>query len=159
MITNKIITFKPVKKGGRILHFKINLHNKHTGMIDYETFKEIENGAILSICGSFRANGCFCQTNTQFKQYIDFLKESDQEIVRKLIDIWGNYHLNDLVPGCKLQEDTLIDFGLKYDKYTYEKVCNYLNEKDVLYCNGYKYGSSWLYKSIPEDVISFLQSL
>jgi len=67
----------------------------------------------------------------------------------RLVEIWKEYHLNDLQAGTDKQMDALKGFNTDYDKQ-----CEYLDSINLLYDDGYKYGTSWKYKQIPNDVIN-----
>jgi hypothetical protein len=60
-----------------------------------------------------------------------------REIVR-LIDIWNEWHLNDMQPGCEHQPAE------------FDAVCPH---------SGYKYGTRWLVKVVPDDVLAELRNI
>ena len=78
--------------------------------------------------------------------------------VLKIQSIWNRWHLNDMRAGTPKQEDFIREWKLS-NKYSYDKACEALAEADLLYDNGYKYGSSWLKEELPTDIIKYLFSL
>lgn len=84
----------------------------------------------------------------------------------KLLDVWSQWHLNDMSPACEHQralgwESELVD-PTKPKTQDNMKGWNHppaghLGEPCPV-C-GYKYGSAWLKRELPADVIEFLQSL
>ncbi len=77
-----------------------------------------------------------------------FTKGWDTDLWLDFLDIWKEWHLNDLQAGCIHQRE----MGWSrdgYDKHPSEPcpIC------------GYKYGTAWLKKDVPESVILFLDRL
>lgn len=65
------------------------------------------------------------------------------ETVERIKDIWAEYHLNDMSPNCEHQ-------GV-YNASDYVTV----EAAETAKCpHGYKYGSAWLLKEIPEDILN-----
>lgn len=90
------------------------------------------------------------------------------ELIEKFLLTWDMWHLNDLQAGSPAQRAHLATFKfdrtLHSDHYSWAKEVlteaglqpdpNYLhNDKP------YSYGSAWLRKEVPADVIAFLESL
>ena len=73
-------------------------------------------------------------------------KDWPRKRILKLLSIWERWHLNDMQAGCEHQR-TL--GWTSYDEHPSEPCPT---------C-GYKYGSAWLYESLPQDVIDFIQPL
>ena len=68
-----------------------------------------------------------------------------KEMVDKLCDIWGRWHLNDMRAGCEHQRA----LGWEGESYI---------GKPCPVC-GYKYGTAWLKEEVPSGVIKWLESL
>lgn len=79
------------------------------------------------------------------------LKFPANQKVQRITAIWRDWHLNDMKPGTEVQE-ALVK-GLPY-----EKACEVLEEADLLYDNGYMYGSSWLFREIPKEILAEIES-
>lgn len=116
----------------------------------------------LSICGDL-----WNSSHTDIVmggQCLDDLAQFDElfcnPLFKKLHRLWKTYHLNDLHPGTVKQEQALDDaekLGVKVSSY--DDSCKYLESIGLLEDGGYKYGSAWLYREIPEDDLNLIKSL
>ena len=107
----------------------------------------------------------------------------EQEEVRQLVEIWEEWHLNDLNAGCEHQRadkwhEKLI--SLDCDKWNGDSATrgnfnmkdgkamaiwvNHAEHPDGLLsapcpeCN-YRYGTKWLFRAVPDSVIKWLEKL
>jgi len=81
-----------------------------------------------------------------------FAKGWNQEMLDKFNDIWKEWHLNDLHPGCEHQRE------MGWEKeFNWNESSKWIN-KPCPVC-GYKYGTSWHAVEVPEEVLKFLSSL
>lgn len=109
---------------------------------------KFENG-ILSITGvespmpSGNCRGGCGQIVNNIPDYIP-AKGWTKEMLNTLQFIWNTYHLNDLTPNCQHMRDA---GKLDYESGYVCPVC------------GYESGSKWLSRTIPADVITWLESL
>lgn len=79
----------------------------------------------------------------------------------RIISIWRRWHLNDMCPGTEAQEKCLEGlYAEKCGTASYDERCEYLKNhgliRDPLVIVGgipYKYGSGWLYRKIPHEVL------
>jgi hypothetical protein len=142
--------------------------------VDIE-LKDSEKGLVLSICGyiwNTKRTNIICggQCNDElkhllFRQQFTTFKPTFKD-ARRLFQIWERWHLNDMRAGCEHQRKAKWDEKLLDDTkpatqnnmatWTYRKD----NPKGLLAepcpeC-GYKYGTAWLFETIPADVIEFL---
>ena len=84
--------------------------------------------------------------------------------VKKLSDIWKEWHLNDLIAGSPRQREWIKNnYGEGYAPYAdiCEKMpADILDDSEYLH-NGkpYRYGSAWLRVDIPDDVLQWLRDL
>lgn len=76
----------------------------------------------------------------------------------KVYRLWKAHHLNDMHAGTPKQEAAVEEY-LKDHDYDYGEVCNYLESIGLLEDGEYRYGSSWLYKAIPEDDLKEIKKL
>ena len=90
----------------------------------------------------------------------------DNETFKKLYHLWSNYHLNDMHSGTVNQEKAVKEFyntNKNKQAHTlhtgYNEVCDYLKSVNLYVDNGYVYGTSWLYRAIPEDDLNMIKSL
>lgn len=79
-------------------------------------------------------------------------------VMVEIVRLWKLYHLNDMKAGDKEQEKAIEEYT-KNNPYDYEKVCEYLESKNLLVHNGYKYGSAWLKEEIPQKDIEKIKEL
>lgn len=73
--------------------------------------------------------------------------------------MWKLHHLNDMHAGTEKQEQALAEKfgGVNANKYTEQ--CEYLESIGLLYDNGYKFGSGWLKREIPQADLELIKSL
>lgn len=79
-------------------------------------------------------------------------------VMTEIVRLWKLYHLNDMKAGDREQEKAVKEYT-KNNPYNYDKVCEYLESKNLLVHNGYKYGSAWLYSPIPADDLEAIKAL
>ena len=87
-------------------------------------------------------------------------------LVNKFRKTWSEWHLNDMVAGSPKQELAINAWKLGGANYEYKAACAMLEKLGILEDDSYiyegkpyKYGSAWLRKELPNEVISFLASL
>lgn len=81
-------------------------------------------------------------------------------LFRKLYRLWKAYHLNDMHAGTVKQEQALDDARKSGKRLCcYEDSCKYLESVGLLDDDGYRYGSAWLYREIPENDLKEIVSL
>lgn len=172
--------FKKIIRVGKKRVTMYNRKNESTYR-DIDVFCKIEYHGRLSISGveGPKKNGN-CEGSCG--QIYDTLKEDltlnpqleHIKILDRFIEIWKEWHLNDMTAGSPAQEEWIkknkkeIEEDLKnnynLDHYTYvsERLQGVgLNpDKNFMYKdNPYCYGHAWLFREVPTEVLSFLQSL
>ena len=75
--------------------------------------------------------------------------------VDTLNHIWAEYHLNDLTAGTIDQELAIKQWLADGHKYDYKMACTYLASIGLLCDLGYVYGSSWLKRDVPADIVAW----
>ena len=98
-------------------------------------------------------------------ELVEFL--GNNETYMKIYNWWTKYHLNDMHAGTERQEEALDKAGITGWASNYEKCCEYLDsigllvdkEYTDLNPNGYKFGTGWLKRDIPSDVIQDIRNL
>lgn len=115
------------------------------------------------------------------REYGDSCFSLPRVTIDKFLDIWENWHLNDMRAGCQHQreagwDEKRIDDSLPANSYGKHFVGQSTDSSNLLIwvsedensCGllskpcpvcGYKYGSSWLREEVPDDVIEFLNEL
>lgn len=139
----------------RQLQFDIRLQTKVAR--NYITLEE-EPMVCLAISGATYRGGSNCQQGVAIGQYRDRVPPQQLGDFDRLMQIWNDYHLNDLTAGTFAQEEALKEWK-KNHKYDYDAACKHLEEINLLVDNEYRYGSGWLCKPIPTEDIAFVQAL
>jgi hypothetical protein len=117
-----------------------------------------KSGECLSICGSIYYRNSFITGG----QIFDDIKgnyvatDKDKLILNKILYAWNHYHLNDLHAGTEKQEEALKNFE---GSRNYDSDCQYLKTVGLYDDNGYRYGTGWLFRAIPEDVLKEIKEL
>ncbi len=89
------------------------------------------------------------------------------EMITQFLNIWDEWHLNDMVAGSPTQENELKKHTFPgYPVTYYNWACSVLTaanlQPDANYLHNnkpYKYGAAWLKKEVPSEVLDFLESL
>ena len=155
-IVKKIVEFKTTTNGTIV--FTIELKEMQNG-INFETLENIDNYYSLSICGTPRKNGCSCQRIEEISKKINVIKKSELKKFLTILNIWKQYHLNDLQAGTKTQTEALKTANIKEWAINYKKCCDYLENINLLNDKGYKFGTGWLVKEIPTEIIDYIKAL
>ena len=86
--------------------------------------------------------------------------------IAKLQAIWDEWHLNHMTAGSPRQEQYLKDNPIKPSSRSYQVVCEILNQAglnpdhDYIHKGQpYEYGSDWICREVPQDVIAWLGQL
>ena len=162
-LISKDLTFKRQKKGGRTVHLHIELRELQQSTRSYIDLSpvDIDQGVVISITGHIRGSG-YGQIIEKFENYIPFFANYNIDSAKKIAEIWHKYHLNDLQAGTKLQQDTLEEnrnewYKKNEDNYGHKKA--FLENRNLLIDRNYQYGTGWLYKPVPQEIIDFIYSL
>lgn len=136
----------------------IELRNRDKA-VHWETLEEIENVPELSICG-----GIWNSRHTDYEtfgQCLDTIKEylPKNKQVARIVEIWKEYHLNDLKAGTRKQTAFLNALEKQGWEYEYNSACESLKQAGLYEDNGYKYGHGWLYQPIPDEIINEVKEL
>lgn len=92
-------------------------------------------------------------------QCFDYIKpffKSDSTF-KKIYNWWEKYHLNDMHSGTVRQEEALEKAGINSWANEYKECCDYLESIGLLIDDGYKFGTSWLKRDIPEQDLIEIQ--
>jgi hypothetical protein len=133
------------------------------------------NGNSSGGCGQINMEFAHKKPEDNDKRYTHLITPNDFEFAPEwntdkwftFLDYWKEYHLNDMQPGCEHQrkenwgktEITLSNGDKKLSRWVYPKehIAGHLM-KPCPVC-GYKYGSQWLTKDVPQEVIDWLFAL
>ncbi|MBR3208906.1 MAG: hypothetical protein IKF82_01425 [Bacilli bacterium] len=83
----------------------------------------------------------------------------DDPTYKTIYRMWKSYHLNDMHPGTEKQEEALTNGGYTAWASNYTECCNYLESIGLLEDNGYKFGTGWLKREIPEEDLQIIKGL
>jgi len=128
--------------------------------ISFETLEAMHNVPVLSICGGFWNN-----THTDYVcagQCIDEILEFvPTKQVRRIHELWKEYHLNDMQSGTKKQEEEVDKWREENNnhEWAYKEICAHLKSIGLYEDRGYKYGTKWLYMPIPSEVLEEIKQL
>lgn len=94
-------------------------------------------------------------------QCIDSILEymPDNETVKEIHELWKKYHLNDMHAETPNQERALREAGLTKFATDYKECCRYLESKNLLVEDGYRFGTGWLYEPIPGSDLDKITNL
>lgn len=159
----KIITLGKIAYSGKnksnLVEIKIELQTKSGICIDYNTMDNLKDAVIFS------ASGCIWDVkHYDYEACGQMLDEiggyfHQNKQLQRIIEIWHEYHLNDMQAGTKKQTEAVNEYLAKGNKYDYSEICGYLNSIELYIDKGYKYGSNWLYKPIPENILNELNAM
>ena len=140
-----------VGKGQGCKTLEVKIEVRERTFKDYETQQEVI-GYEFSACGSGLGYGGQCLDHFKEKAEQYMIDESRRELFNRVFAIWNEYHLNCMIAGTRKQEECLKEYEAN-NKYDYKEARKYLEEHNLLIDNGYEYGTSWLGKQIPTDIM------
>ena len=114
-------------------------------VLDIETEENSKGELVLSISGAlydkYKSINKYKRNASAFGQVdMDIVYEEASDDLKRILDIWKKYHLNDMHPECVHQEEA----GIRK-----------LLGQECPVC-GYKYGHGWTYRPIPEEILTEL---
>lgn len=132
--------------------FTANINHQTSNVFIEIKIQEKDKGPVLSMMGvegpfwNGDCRGGCGQINmhmdNEYLSQIRFREGWNQEMVNTLLSIWDKWHLNDMRAGCIHQRNA--------GPTSRDMIGN-----ECPTC-GYRYGSAWLYESIPNDVLETL---
>lgn len=131
-----------------------------TGVFDWETLDRVKEGVSISISAQV-----WNHMNTDILmggQCLDTIHQymPDNEILNAILPIWRTYHNNILNAGTRKQTEALALYLEETNQeYNYDKAVEYLTLIGLVEDRGYRYGSKWLYRSVPENIVNALINL
>lgn len=158
----KLIDFGKVayssKQKRNLVEVEIELRNKDKA-IHWQTLEEITDVPELSICG--QVWNSVHSDHEMGGQCIDSLVEllPHNKLLKRIKEIWEEYHLNDMNAGTKKQTEFLDKLKASGWKYDYNSACDSLKEAGLYEENGFKYGHGWLYRPIPENILNEIKEI
>ena len=151
----KIFLGGKYKKGSSIIEMELNKTEvgytfSASGLYDYQYDRSFKNW-------EFQGGGQCLDTIAK-----DYPKNKEVQLI---VELWKKYHLNDMNAGSPRQTEYLRSLG-EYKNYDWaceelEKV-DLLIDKEFTYpqqLNGYRYGSAWLFREIPQQDIETIKQI
>ena len=84
----------------------------------------------------------------------------DNALYNRIVGLWKRNHLNDMNAGTPKQEAEVKRWlGEEHRRYDYGEVCEHLKSVGLYEDNGYKYGSSWLYREISAEDLASIKEI
>ena len=151
-MASKVLSFYPVPyyDGTSYAQIKVELRTKNDGQY------------VLSMQGQIGGrNGSSGQCYEEIMDtYNKAPKQKQFELLQKICAVWERWHLNDLRAGTPRQMAALRELKKSQGKIgDYDAQLKYLESRNLVEDNGYKYGSAWLFEPLPQDVLNFIQKL
>ena len=101
----------------------------------------------LSMCGAIKKFS-YGQCREEIEKYI----VEHRENFHRIMEIWKEYHLNDMHAGTPKQEQFVKKY-MENNPYDFETICEEMKKAGIYEDNGYRYGSAWLYEEIPSYIL------
>lgn len=158
----KVISFGKIAYSGKtktnLVEISIELKNKEN-VVDWDTFETVSNVPGLSICGSIwdskhYDHECGGQCLDTIKEYLP-----NNKAFNRICEIWEQCHLNDMNAGSKRQTEFLDKLKGAGWIYSYDSAKEQLKEAGLLMDRGYIYGTAWLYRPIPTEILNEITEL
>ena len=133
--------------------------------VDVELYDKGNGQIVFSACGAiWNGRGTDC---TYCGQCLDEIaKFVDDPLFLKIYGWWKAFHNNDMKCASPRQETAVDEWLATGHTYDYDKVCSMLKSKNLLIDKSYivdgepfEYGSKWIYKEIPKNVIEEIKSV
>ncbi len=121
----------------------------------------------LSISGvqgpliSGNARGSCGQIRDSLSDFTEYAPGWSPSMIKRFRQVWKDWHLNDCTAGSPKQEAFLRDNPIKavYPDSHYDLASKALADVGLNPDDDYKYGSAWLTREVPDDVIAYLAAL
>lgn len=117
----------------------------------------------------FSASGDYAGSSGQCLDEIGAAYPNDPT-VQEMVDVWREWHLNDMHAGTAEQEATIKRWIAEGNTYEYGAVCRMLQSKGIYEVPStcydipedfekatYKYGERWLYRAIPDSILQTIE--
>ena len=89
----------------------------------------------------------------------DLKKYIHNETYNTIYMMWKKHHLNDMHAGTEAQEKALEEAGYTSWANNYYECCDYLKSIGLYEDNGYKFGTGWLKREIPQEDLQIIEGL
>ncbi len=127
--------------------------------INYNYDKLSIHGVIAPLKNGNCRGSCGQMYDSLLADIVSYNEGWNKELVAQFVEVWKKWHLNDMQAGTPKQMQAIEDWENAGNKYDYDKVVDFLKTAGIYEDNGYKYGSAWLFKEVPQTVVQFLVEL
>ena len=129
---------------------KIDYNGTGRKVNDVEIEMELKDGVFRASGSIKNARGTDSLSGGQnIDEIADLMK--DNKDVQEIRDLWHKYHLNHMHAGTEKQEDALMKKFGNRNASDYGKHVEYLKSVGLYEDDGYKYGTGWLKREIPDN--------
>ena len=155
----KTLRIGTVQQGGRRASVYISVKFRDDKLSITGVIGPLPSGGALGGCGQIDMEFAHRNPEHNDKRYCSPIRSKDINFASAwtpkkwldLLDVWKEYHLNDMQAACEHQRE----LGWTYEAHHNPKT---FKGEDCPVC-GYSIGSKWLSKTIPTHVITFLANL
>lgn len=136
---------------------EIEIRNKENA-IDWDTLEEVHNVPEVSMSARVwnSKKSDILSGGQMLEELVKYVPVSEKRTkVKRLVEIWKQYHLNDLQAGTVRQTEALEKAGIS----GYNESVAHLKLIDLYDDNGYKYGHGWLYQPVPGNILTEIKEL
>ncbi len=119
--------------------------------------RDTENGPELAICGNVW-NARHTDIVSGGQNLDEMAKHIKSAKFREIHRLWKLYHLNSMHAGTEAQ-DRIVSEHFKDSRYDYGEACEALKEAGLYEDHGYRYGTAWLYREIPDEDLRKIEEL
>ena len=156
---NKVLRIGTIQVGGRRASVYVKAEFEDEKFSVSGVVEPLPSGNALGGCGQINMEFWHKNPKHNDKRYDDPIKPSDINFAPgwdshkwlKLLEVWEEWHLNDMQSACEHQKELGWTYEDHHDPKTYK------GEKCPV-C-GYEIGSQWLKKKVPDEVIEFIKAL
>lgn len=117
---------------------------------------ELKENNVFTATGWLKEERRCCSDQCLEKNYNYF---NDNETMATIYNMWKKHHLNDMHPGTEAQEEALEKAGYTSWANKYYECCEYLKSINLYEDNGYKFGTGWLKREIPQEDLEIIKGL
>jgi hypothetical protein len=141
------LTVMPIKKktwGGRTYYVHIQIESRDDRLTLHGVEGALASGNCLGSSGQIDMH----LRHEKLGEDYELVPPWTEEMFRKLLELWGKWHLNDLHAGCEHQRE------LGWEKESYDT-----HPAEPCPVCGYKYGTGWHTVPVPDGVTTWLFAL
>ena len=146
---DKVVRIGTVKTyGGRWASVYCHITYKNGRLSIRGVVGPLPGGNCLGSCG---------QINVDWTPIVNYAKGWTPSMVKRFLDIWDRWHLNDSRAGTLEQVDYVRNYRKHHAMANYDEICTALKNAglyEVIRADGtlYKYGHAWIFEPVPNQL-------